>query len=258
MTRHAWVAVTLGAFAAGCISRDAGAQSLAQRVDRAPDGRVRFSFKAKPGVCGFGENIHVSDRDDDEDVDFTQPPCLTGPVRVVLKISDRQITGIRTRVGGEWRPSTPEVTDLGMVAAPEAAKYLLSLAGRLEGGGEKAIFPATIADSAVVWPTLLSLARSSSVSRKTRHQAIFWLGQAAERAATRGLEDLAVSNSERGVQEQAVFALSQRPKDEGIPVLINIARTHHDPAIRKKALFWLGQSEDPRALALFEELLSRR
>ena len=31
-----------------------------------------------------------------------------------------------------------------------------------------------------------------------------------------------------------------------------------DPEIRRKALFWLGQSEDPRALALFEELLTRR
>ena len=36
-----------------------------------------------------------------------------------------------------------------------------------------------------------------------------------------------------------------------------IARTHRDPAIRKKALFWLGQSEDPRAITLFQELLTK-
>ncbi len=54
-----------------------------------------------------------------------------------------------------------------------------------------------------------------------------------------------------------MFALSQRPRDEGVPVLIRIARSHRDPKIRRRAIFWLGQSEDPRALALFEELLTR-
>jgi HEAT repeat protein len=52
-----------------------------------------------------------------------------------------------------------------------------------------------------------------------------------------------------------VFALSQRPQEEGVPVLIRIARTNPHGEIRKSAIFWLGQSEDPRALALFEELL---
>jgi HEAT repeat protein len=63
---------------------------------------------------------------------------------------------------------------------------------------------------------------------------------------------------EREVRKQAVFALSQRPKQDGVPALIQIARTNRDPEIRKTALFWLGQSKDPRALALFEEILTRR
>jgi len=63
---------------------------------------------------------------------------------------------------------------------------------------------------------------------------------------------------DREIREQAVFALSQRPKDEGVPALIRVARTNKDPEIRKRALFWLGQSGDPRALALFEELLTKR
>ena len=52
-----------------------------------------------------------------------------------------------------------------------------------------------------------------------------------------------------------MFALSQRPAEEGVPALIRIARTHRHPELRKQALFWLGQSEDPRALSLFEEIL---
>src|SRR5205814_2074346 len=47
------------------------------------------------------------------------------------------------------------------------------------------------------------------------------------------------------------------PRDAAVTALIRIARTHPEPGVRRKALFWLGQSGDPRALALFEELLTR-
>jgi HEAT repeat protein len=91
---------------------------------------------------------------------------------------------------------------------------------------------------------------------ETRRQAIFWLGQAAGAAALRGLDSIASDKSgEIEIRKQAVFALSQRPADESVPVLIRIARTSPHREVRKSALFWLGQSGDPRALALFEELL---
>jgi HEAT repeat protein len=84
------------------------------------------------------------------------------------------------------------------------------------------------------------------------------VSQAAEAAATRGLDSLvALDATDRDVREQAVFALSQRPREEGVPVLVRIAQSHRDPEIRKRAIFWLGQSGDPRALALFERLLTR-
>ncbi len=90
----------------------------------------------------------------------------------------------------------------------------------------------------------------------TRRHAVFWLGQAAGEAATRGLDSIAVdARGDLEVRKHAVFALSQRPSEEGVPALIRIARTNSNPELRKSALFWLGQSEDPRALALFEELL---
>ncbi len=40
-------------------------------------------------------------------------------------------------------------------------------------------------------------------------------------------------------------------------MLIRVATTNRDREIRKKAMFWLGQSDDPRALALFEDILTR-
>jgi RNA polymerase sigma-70 factor (ECF subfamily) len=36
------------------------------------------------------------------------------------------------------------------------------------------------------------------------------------------------------------------------------ALTNKDPEIRKRAMFWLGQSNDPRAIDLFEQLLTKK
>ena len=118
------------------------------------------------------------------------------------------------------------------------------------------VLPATLADSVTLWPALLRLARSERVPEERRRSAIFWLGQAAGDAVDGALDSIANDNrAERDIRKQAVFALSQRSSEEAVPALIRIARTSPDPELRKTALFWLGQSEDPRALDLFEEIL---
>jgi hypothetical protein len=243
---------------------------LADRVAAAPEGEVRFSFATRDGVCGNGRNISFDCDDgrcgrqrissgnyyDDE----TGCACEPGPARVVLEKRGGQVSRIRTYVGGAWRPARDSrVTDLGAVPAAGAARYLLDLAARGTGdAGRDAVFPAVLADSVTVWPDLLRLARTTAVPQETRRSAVFWLGQAAGEAATRGLTELVDDGSvELEVKESAVFALSQLPRDDGVPALIRIARTHASPGVRKKALFWLGQSNDPRALALFEDILTK-
>lgn len=230
-----------------------GAQTLARRVQAAGDGTVRMSFAAREGVCGSGSgSITIHDGHDDDWV----ANCDRGPVRVSLRVRQGRVTEAHSYVGGRWRQAGGSVNDLGLVSAREAAAYLLTLApGAGEDGGEL-ITAATLADSATVWPSLLRIAREDGIGLETRRQAVFWLGQAAGEAAAKGLDSIAVDD--RGdieVRKQAVFALSQRPEEEGVPVLIRIARSNPHPEIRKSALFWLGQSEDPRVLALFEELL---
>lgn len=232
------------------------AQSLAQRLRGAPDGTVRLSFAAREGVCGSGTNsITIQDQDDDAEWEGT---CERGPVLVSLQVRRGRVTESDTHVGGRWRSGTGQVTDLGPVPAREAADVLLALAAEAEGDhGGGLITAATLADSAVVWPQLLRLARNTRLSEETRRQSVFWLGQAAGEAATRGLDSIVTRGSEEDleVRKHAVFALSQRPAEEGVPALIRIARTSREPELRKTALFWLGQSEDPRAISLFEELL---
>jgi HEAT repeat protein len=230
------------------------AQTLAQRVAAAGDGTVRLSFAARRGVCGNGGN-NITIQDDDERGEW-ESDCAPGPVRMSLRVSGGRVTEAHTYVGGRWRPAQGKTTDLGTIPAAQAATDLLKLAERAGDDADALITGATLADSAVVWPDLLRLARREDLPLETRRQAVFWLGQAAGQAATRGLDS--ITTDERGdleVRKQAVFALSQRPADEGVPALIRVARTSPSGELRKSALFWLGQSEDPRALSLFEELL---
>ncbi|MBS1240903.1 MAG: lyase domain protein repeat-containing protein [Gemmatimonadetes bacterium] len=232
----------------------AGAQTLRSRIEGAPDGLVRISYAGTPGICGNGEgNIHRrSGRDDGWERD-----CDDGPVRVALDVSGGQVRSVRTYVGGRWGTAPGRVTDLGLVSAPEAASYFTGLAERPERVKGDPILAAVVADSATTWPALLRIGRNPAVPRETRKQAVFWLSQEASDEATRGLAELAEdARQDQDVREQAVFALSQLPHEQGVPSLIKVARTNGDPEIRRKAIFWLGQSEDPRALALFEELLA--
>jgi hypothetical protein len=247
--------------------------TLERRVATVRDGTVRFSFAARPGVYGNGRNViswdcrngrcrnqqtnggYYSNWDDDNETSA----CDSGPVRVALLKSGGAVTDLKTYVGGKWRTPGSDVTDLGTVSAREAAAYLLAVAERDSGrASERAILPAILADSTTIWPDLLRIARNDRISRKVRRSAVFWLGQAAGDAATRGLTDLIDDGGvDRDVKESAVFALSQRPREEGVPALLRIAKGNGDPQLRRKAIFWLGQSDDPRALALFEELLTK-
>ncbi len=246
-------------------------QSIADRVRGVRNGVVHMSFASRPEVCGNGGNsitigrggntVNFGTRYSEHD-EWESDDCEAGPVRVSLTVAEGNVTRVRTYVGGTWRaPSAgrPAPTDLGTLPVREASEFLLSLAERAENRAAKdAIFPTIIADSVVVWPRLLRLARDEGRPRDVRKQAVFWLGQAAGEAAARGLDSLVYAGDvDREVREQAVFALSQRPRDEGVPLQIRVVRTNRDPAIRKKALFWLGQSGDPRALALFEEILTK-
>lgn len=230
----------------------AEAQTLAQRA-QVRDGKVRLSYATRPEVCGNGRNVQITHSTDDWISD-----CQHGPARVVLEWRDGALVDVDTYVGGRWREAGADVTDLGDVPPAEAAEFLLDLARRVPGSvGDDLIFPATLADGVEVWPRLVTLARDETVPGATRKNAVFWLGQAAGDRAVASLGDL-VESEDVEVQEQAVFALSQLRDGAGVEALLRIARTHQSPKLRKTAMFWLAQSRDPRAIALFEEILRTR
>jgi hypothetical protein len=237
---------------------------LLQRIGAVRQGTVRLSYALHPGVCGQGTSIRtgrsstITWNDDarrNRDVEWDDD-CESGPGRLALDVQGGEVRALRFYVGGRWRAAGSDVTDLGTVPATQAAGLLLGIAERAIGKPARdAIFPATLADSTTTWPVLLRLARDDRVAKDTRSQAVFWVSSAAGDAATRGLVEL-TNDPDRELRDQAVFALSRRPADEGVPALIKVARTSRDPQLRRSAMFWLGRSNDPRALALFEELLA--
>jgi hypothetical protein len=266
MSARTLVAAAIAAVAvasgAGCADAQAGQGGVAARVAAAPDGEVWMHFASRPGVCGGEHGISTSRRSGSRTVVHGSEDdgweCEEGPVWVALEKRSGQIGRVRVKVARGWSREGRRVTDLGAVAAGEASAYLLALAERGASGnvGEEAIVPATLADSVTTWPVLLRIARKDGLPEGTRKSAVFWLGQQAGERVTRELAAfVGDSEEDRELRKHAVFALSQRPREESVPELLRIARTHRDPEIRQTAMFWPGQSGDPRALALFEEIL---
>ena len=191
-------------------------------------------------------------RDDDDD---WESDCEPGPVRVSLRMGGGRVTSAETHVGGRWKSGTGAV-DLGLVCRAGSGDAASRSRGPRRRGGRGSgrrrhhgRQRAGLADAPG------ARAEPAGIGGHPR-QAVFWLGQAAGVEATRGLDSIV--HDDRGeleVRKQAVFALSQRPTDEGVPALIRVVRSSREPAIVRTALFWLGQSEDPRALSLFEEIL---
>jgi HEAT repeat protein len=149
-------------------------------------------------------------------------------------------------------------TDLGTVAPHEAADYLLALARRAPADvADEAVGAASLAADVEIWPELLVLARDEAVDTEAREAAVFWLAQLAGDKATQDLEEIVHSDTDTGVKEAALFGLSQLPDGAGFDALMKVAREGDDPELVQASLFWLGQTGDERAIALFEEILTR-
>lgn len=239
----------------------AQAQSLARRVADVGTGAVTFHYTARPGICGDGQT-YVRTGSSSYHGSWSgsrMEPCVFGPVQVRLDVEDGVVHRVQAWVGPL---RDRNATEIGRVPAPEAARYLMELAER--GGARasaKAIFPAVLADSATVWPQLLAVARDRDTrARSTRQEARMWLARYASAAVAGQRNDPFADLDEPRTEEDelkthAVFVLSQLSGGRGIPDLLEVARTNPNGRVRAQAMFWLGQSEDERALELFESVL---
>lgn len=237
-----------------------GSAQLAERVSETEDGVVRFHFETRADVevCDQGVRIGESHhrwnwRRGDE-----LRGCRIGVAEIDLRMRDGSVRSV-TLTDSEARRRA-DVLDLGLVSASEASGWLLGLAytDADPDAAEDALMPAMLADVPDSWRGVLRLARDTRLDDGIRKDALFWLGQAASSTVTDELAEVANDNDEeQDIRDAAVFALSQRPDEESIPILMELAETAEHGETRKKAMFWLAQSDDPRVVDFFADILLR-
>jgi HEAT repeat protein len=238
----------------------ARAQSLASRVDNAPDGRVQFSFAARAGVCGghtyiqTGPNSYSGTFYGNMTDVLRTDPCLPGPVRVVIDRAGKVPLSVQAYIGA---PDSTQhgITDLGRVRAQEAAEYLLSIASTVDGrAGRDALFPASLADSANIAPALLAVARNVNLPRETRRSALSYLGRSTDGMQTipssviDPLVAMARDESDnQSVRQQALSVLARLDHGAGIPPLVQLANQTDNGWLARESISALSRSGDPRA-----------
>ena len=144
------------------------------------------------------------------------------------------------------------------VSAPASLDWLTTFTrGETRRTANTAVVAIALHGDAAATERLIAIAKEGR-DRQSRSQALFWLGQRAGERAAGTITAAIESDPDTQVKRQAVFALSQLPRGEGVTRLIDVAKNNRNPDVRKQAMFWLSQSQDPRALAFFEEVLRTR
>lgn len=252
---------------AGCVAGVAGAssesfaQNLSNRVASSAARSVQFSYAARPGVCGDGETF-ISTRDGFVGSYSTgdSRQCQPGPVRVVLDLADRAVTGLRSYVGGGT--AGPAVVDLGTVQPAEAAEYLLTVAARADGRvGRDAIFAALLGDNVEASARLLDIARDTGRPLETRAAAVSGLARSQVRDLDRvgaALVQMARNEDDsRRIRSQALAALSRLDGGAGVQPLIQLANANTSSWIGRESMSVLARSGDPRARQFLRTVVQR-
>jgi hypothetical protein len=247
----------------------AGAQSLERKVAGAGDTPAQFHFAAREGVCGNGKTYFRTEDDNWYGTFYSNDgsrnePCAPGPVRVVVTHAGKEVVRVETYVG-PTPADAPPAQELGSVSAKDAVAYLLSIAASIDGKPARdALTPAMLADSAVVTPTLLQIAKDQSRSRDIRRSAITWLsrrrdekGGVGASGIAKALDQLVRDRTEsETIRSQALGTISRLDRGEGIPTLMGFAGDA-DKWLSRQAFQTLARSGDPRARQFVRDQVKR-
>jgi hypothetical protein len=185
-------------------------------------------------------------------------------VSILARFEGTALTRLRTATPDcEIDAGGLPVTWLENVKADDSAVWLASVINganadardRFNGVTKPALTALGMHEGAAASRSLIAIARTHPATN-VRNDALFWLSQrAGDQLAASAIAEAIEKDPDTEVRKRAVFALSQLPKDESIPKLIDIAKNNRNTAVRQQAMFWLGQSNDPRALKFFEDVL---
>jgi hypothetical protein len=230
------------------------AQSLANRIAAASDRSVQFSFPVRPGVCGDGRT-YISTGSGNFYGSFStnaSDQCLSGPVRVVADLADRNVIALRTYVGGPAVAVETGIANLGTVTSAEAAEYLVGVAARADGRvGRDAIFAALLGENVDLTSRLLDIGRDQNRPLETRRAALSGLVRSDSRQFDRvgsALVQIATNEGDvQGVRTAALSALSRLDHGAGIQPLVQLASANLTSWVGREAMTVLARSGDPRA-----------
>lgn len=149
---------------------------------------------------------------------------------------------------------------VGQRRSEENAQFLRQLFDRTtsEAAREKIIFSLAQMRGFGNEAFILEQVANTKLSMESRKQALFWAGQGSAVTTTQ-LAGIYDKWPERDMRDQVIFVIAQRGNRDPVALdkLIEIARTDKDKEMRKKAIFWLGQSKDPKAAKLLQELIEK-
>jgi HEAT repeat protein len=229
-------------------------QSLASRIASATDRSVQFSYPVRPGVCGDGRTYISTGSGNFYGSFSTNSPdqCLTGPVRVVADLADRNVIALRTYVGGPGPAVEAGVANIGTVTSAEAADFLIGVAARADGRvGRDAIFAALLGENVDVTSRLLDIGRDQNRPLETRRAALSGLVRSDSRQLDRigaALVQIATNEGDvQGVRTSALSALSRLDHGAGIQPLVQLAGANLTSWVGREAMTVLARSGDPRA-----------
>jgi PBS lyase HEAT-like repeat len=230
------------------------AQSLARQIDRVRDGTVRFTYASRPGLCGDGRETIRSGPSiivlpnmfgyGHSDMDV----CFTGPVRVAIGRSSGESVSYRVHVGGRWSAGD-DATDIGVVSAPDAARYLFDEATRATGRNVVyALAAAVFADSIDLVPDLTRLARDGNAKRELRERAVFWIGTYDDAISSRALRQLATEERlDEDVRGAAIIALGRDDITDDDVAWLRGLYPNLSSKLRDNVFLAVSRSDSPRA-----------
>ena len=247
----------------------AAQSALERRIAAAGDNPAQFHFAAREGVCGNGRTYFRTEDDNwygsfYSNDGLRNDPCVNGPVRVVVTRAGKEVVRVETYVG-PTPADAPTAQELGAVPVKEAVAYLLSVAATMDGKPARdALTPAMLADSSVVTPALLQIAKDQSRSRDVRRSAITWL--ARRRAEPGGVDAAGVAKAldqlvrdrteSETIRTQALGTIGRFDRGEGIPTLMGFAGDA-DKWLQRQAFQTLARSGDPRARQFVRQEVKR-